>query len=87
MGRNFILSTAVNQLEMWQAETFELETIGGELGWTASLGFTSLRVFLHDLLWQQDAEGFLDRIDGLLAVCERITSPWADRRPAGAPPQ
>ncbi len=26
-GCNFIPSTAINQLEMWQAETFDLETI------------------------------------------------------------
>jgi hypothetical protein len=32
-------STAVNTTEMWQAETFDLETIVRELGWTGEIGF------------------------------------------------
>ncbi|GAJ14641.1 unnamed protein product, partial [marine sediment metagenome] len=32
-GCNFNPSTAINQLEMWQAESFDLETIDRELGW------------------------------------------------------
>ena len=34
IGCNFVPSTAVNQLEMWQAGTFDLPTIERELGWT-----------------------------------------------------
>lgn len=69
-GCNFIPSTAVNQLEMWQAETFDLPTIDRELGWAQELGFTSVRVFLHDLLWQ-DSKGFLNRLDEFLSVADR----------------
>ncbi len=57
VGANFTPSTASNQLEMWQAETFDPATIDRELGWLAALGMNSMRVFLHDLLWQQDAKG------------------------------
>jgi len=71
VGCNFIPSTAVNQLEMWQAETFDGETIERELGWAADLGFNVVRVYLHDLLWEQDQQGFLDRIDAFLALAER----------------
>lgn len=71
VGCNFIPSTAVNQLEMWQADTFDPATIDRELGWAESLGFNSVRVFLHDQLWQQDAEGFLDRVDKFLAIADR----------------
>ena len=70
-GCNFIPSTASNQLEMWQAETFDLETIERELGWAESLGFNSIRVFLHNLPWQQDATGFLTRIEQFVAVSDR----------------
>lgn len=66
VGCNFIPSTAVNQLEMWQADTWDPATIDRELGWAADLGFTSVRVFLHDLLWQQDKRGFLKRMDQFL---------------------
>lgn len=68
VGCNFIPSTAVNQLEMWQAATFDLPTIDRELGWAASLGFNTVRVYLHDLLWEDDAPGLLARLDAYLDV-------------------
>lgn len=71
VGCNFTPAYAINQLEMWQPETFDLEAIDRELGWAEELGFTSIRVFLHHLLWEQDAHGFLDRIDQFLAVADR----------------
>src|SRR4051794_21156548 len=71
VGCNFAPSTAINQLEMWQPETFDLKTIDRELGWAESLGFTSVRVFLHHLLWEQDPEGFTNRIDQFLKVADK----------------
>ena len=50
VGANFTPSTASNQLEMWQAETFDPETIARELGWASAIGMNSMRVFLHDLV-------------------------------------
>ena len=71
VGCNFIPSTAINQLEMWQAETFDPKTINRELGWAHDLGFTSVRVFLHDLPWKQDAKGFSERIDQFLEIADK----------------
>ncbi len=71
VGCNYIPSTAINQLEMWQADTFDPATIDRELGWAESLGFNSVRVFLHDKLWEQDSAGFLDRIDKFLAIADK----------------
>jgi len=71
VGCNFAPSTAVNQLEMWQADTFDPDTMDRELGWAAGLGFNLLRVFLHDLLWADDAVGFRDRIDRFLGIAGR----------------
>lgn len=68
VGCNFIPSTAINQLEMWQRETFDAETVDRELGWAAGLGFNSVRVFLHDMLWHSDAAGFAARIDAFLGI-------------------
>ena len=31
----------------------------------------AMRVFLHDLLWQQDKEGFKSRIDRFLGIAEK----------------
>jgi hypothetical protein len=71
VGCNFTPSTALNQLEMWQANTFDPSTIDRELGWAEGLGFTSIRVFLHNLLWQQDARGLLKRMDQFLAIAHK----------------
>jgi hypothetical protein len=68
VGCNFIPSTASNQLELWQAETFDPQTIERELGLARSIGFNTVRVYLHDLLWQQDTEAFLARVDRFLAI-------------------
>ncbi len=70
VGANFAPSTAVNQLEMWNADTFDEATIARELGWAADLGFNTMRVFLHDLLWEDDSKGFLDRIDRFLTIAD-----------------
>ena len=71
VGANFTPSTASNQLEFWQAATFDPVTIERELGWAANLGMTSMRIFLHDLCWEQDAAGFLARIDRVLTIAAR----------------
>ncbi len=66
VGCNFTPSTASNQLELWQAATFDPATIDRELGWAAGIGMNSIRLFLHDLLWEVDGERFLDRVDHVL---------------------
>ncbi|MBX3414949.1 MAG: endo-1,4-beta-xylanase [Pirellulales bacterium] len=71
VGCNYIPRSAINQLEMWQAESFDPRTIEQELGWAQELGFNSVRVFLHDQLWQQDAEGFCQRLDQFLEIAAR----------------
>ncbi len=71
VGSNFIPSNAINELEMWQADTYDPAQIEKELGWAEGLGMKTMRVFLHDLLWQQDAAGFTKRIDTFLAISSR----------------
>jgi hypothetical protein len=70
LGCNYIPRTAVNTLEMWQAETFDPGTIDQELGWAEDLGFNSVRVFLHYLLWERDPGGFLKRLERFLAIAD-----------------
>ncbi|MFZ9046951.1 MAG: cellulase family glycosylhydrolase [Cyclobacteriaceae bacterium] len=70
-GTNFSPSTAINQLEMWQAESFDIETIERELKWSSELGFNLHRVFLHNLVWQQNSEEFLNRIDQFLSLADK----------------
>ncbi len=71
VGCNFAPSTAINQLEMWQADTWDPATIDRELGWAQDLGFTSVRVFLHDMVWREDRHGFLQRMEQFLKLADR----------------
>ncbi len=71
VGANYIPATAINELEMWQAGSFDPKRIDLELGWAESLGMNTMRVFLHDLLWQQDPEGFKNRIGQFLEICRK----------------
>jgi hypothetical protein len=70
-GANFTPSTAINQLEFWQAETFDPETIDRELGWAEGIGFNCMRVYLHHLAWQVDREGFKKRLDQYLTIADK----------------
>jgi hypothetical protein len=71
VGSNYINADAINQLEMWQATTFDPAEIDRELGWAQAMGMTTMRVFLHDLLWQQNPGGFKKRIDTFLDIAAR----------------
>ncbi len=71
VGANFLPSTAINELEMWQAATFDTATIDRELKWASSIGMNTMRVFLHDLAWQQDPAGFKKRIEIFLRIASR----------------
>lgn len=71
VGCNYIPHNAINQLEMWQADTFDPFLIDKELSWAAALGFNTVRVFLHHLLWEQDPSGFLQRIDQFLSIAHK----------------
>src|SRR5262245_33935914 len=71
VGSNYIPTDAINQLEMWQAETFNPAQIDKELGWAQGIGMNTMRVFLHDKLWEQDAAGFKKRIDQFLGIAAR----------------
>ncbi|MFD2148049.1 1,4-beta-xylanase [Mucilaginibacter antarcticus] len=70
-GANFTPSNAINQLEMWQADTFDPTTIDRELGYAESIGFNTMRVFLHSLAYTQDPKGFKSRVSQYLAIADK----------------
>ncbi|MDZ4694030.1 MAG: hypothetical protein SGI86_02715, partial [Deltaproteobacteria bacterium] len=95
VGANFIPSTAINQLEMWQAETFDPTTIDRELEFARGIGMNTMRVFLHNLPWEQDAVGFKKRIEQYLGIADRhhirtmfvfFDSCWNDNPKSGVQP-
>ncbi|HEX4066507.1 MAG TPA: 1,4-beta-xylanase [Acidobacteriaceae bacterium] len=71
VGANFLPSDAINELEMWQAESFDPVTIDRELGWAEGIGMNTMRVFLHNLVWEQDPQGFDHRVDVFLTIAAR----------------
>tara|TARA_R110002050_G_scaffold261556_1_gene401560 strand:+ start:9754 stop:10935 length:1182 start_codon:yes stop_codon:yes gene_type:complete len=71
VGANFNPSTSINQLEMWQEETFDTATIDKELGWAASIGMNSMRVYLHDLLHKDNPEIFFNNINSYLEIADK----------------
>lgn len=70
-GANFNPSTAINQLEMWQKDTFDPETIDRELGYAEGIGFNTMRVYLHSLAYKADPEGFKKRVDTYLGIADK----------------
>ena len=71
LGTNFNPSSSINQLEFWQEDTYDPETIDRELKWSADLGMNLHRVYLHNLLWEQDSIGFLNRLENYLGLAKK----------------
>ncbi len=71
VGSNYTPASAINQLEMWQAATWDPKRIDDELALAQGIGMNTMRVFLHDQLWQQDSEGFKRRIGEFLTIAHR----------------
>jgi hypothetical protein len=68
LGANYVTSNAVNQLEMFQADTFDPHRIAGELSVAKGIGMNTMRVFLHDQLWAADREGFSRRLSQFVSI-------------------
>lgn len=71
VGTNFITSNAINQIEMFAPGTYDARRIDSELGACRLLGFNTVRVFLHDLLWAQDRAGFQSRLAQFVGIAAR----------------
>jgi hypothetical protein len=71
VGSNYVPKSAINQLEMWQEATFDPVEIDTEFAWAEAMGMNTMRVFLHDLPWQQDPKGFQARINHFLVIAAR----------------
>ncbi|HEY1056203.1 MAG TPA: 1,4-beta-xylanase, partial [Emticicia sp.] len=92
VGANYIPNTAINELEMWQADTFDPATIDKELGWAEGLGMNIMRVFLHNIPYDTDKAGFISRINQFLEIADKhhikimfvlFDSCWNDNPKAG----
>ena len=70
VGCNFLPSTAVNDVEMWQPETFDEKTIDRELGWAQDLGFNTVRVFINYVVWETTAAGLKSCLNRFLGLAD-----------------
>jgi len=70
VGCNYTPYNAINQIEFWQEDTFDPETIDKELSWAEDLGFNSLRVYLHYLVWVRTPTTMKERMEEFLDICE-----------------
>jgi hypothetical protein len=71
VGCNFLPSTAVNDVEMWQKETFDPQTIDRELCWAQELGFNTVRVFVNYVVWEADATALRENLSQFLAIADK----------------
>lgn len=71
VGANYVPSDAINQLEMFQAATFNPALNDRELAAAESIGMNTMRVFLQDQLWEQDPKAFTQRLDAFLAIAAK----------------
>jgi len=78
VGFNFVTSTAVNDIEMWQADTFDPKNIDRELQIAGGLGYNTARVFINYHLWEDDAPGLKARMKQYLTIAEKhsIRTVW-----------
>lgn len=70
-GFNFLPSSAVNFIEMWNDDSFDSETIDRELGWARDVGFNSLRTNIPFTVWQDGEERLLARIEEFIDIADR----------------
>ena len=71
IGANFVPSTAINQLEMWQENSFDAATIDKELQYAQGIGFNTMRVYLHSLAYKADPKGFKKRVNNYLEIANK----------------
>ena len=68
VGANYTPASCVNQVQMWHE--FRPEVIDRELAAAQKhFALTSLRVYLHNLVYDAEKAKFLERIDRFLSIC------------------
>jgi hypothetical protein len=66
---NFIPSTSVNVIDMWQR--FDISTNDRELKWASEINMNIMRVFLHVLFYEENAEDYYLKINDFLGIADK----------------
>jgi len=69
LGSNYIPANAINELEMWQADSFDPKRIDMELGWAEAIGLNTMRVFLARFAVAAGRAGIQKAHQHILADC------------------
>ena len=70
VGANYTPAYCVNQVQMWHE--FRPDAIDLELAAAKKhFGITSLRVYLHNLVYDAEADNLLERMDKFLSICKK----------------
>ena len=71
VGCNFLPSTAINDVEMWQDETFDSDTIDRELALAKKWGMNSVRVFINYVVWEAEPEKLKSNFRQFLEIADK----------------
>ncbi|MBO5312367.1 MAG: cellulase family glycosylhydrolase [Clostridia bacterium] len=71
-GCNYMCADCVNRVDQWQALHFDeyLKTTENELKLMKELGFNSVRLILEYVVWKEEHEGFLERFERYISLCD-----------------
>ena len=70
-GVNYVPSYAVNAIEVWSDETFDIKTIERELLLLKSINMNVIRIFLNDKVHQHNPDALYSKMQQLLDLCEK----------------
>ncbi|MDR2674756.1 MAG: cellulase family glycosylhydrolase [Opitutaceae bacterium] len=93
VGCNLVPAYAVNSIDLWQRSTFNPAEIDRELGLAEGLGFNTIRIFLNDVVYQNEPVTLKRNIRTFLDLCEKhrqtaiptfFTNGGGDKQPPAA---
>lgn len=71
VGCVYMPSYGGTPVEIWGKEYFNPEVVDRELGLAEGLGFNAIRIFLCDIVWQDDPDGFMERLEETVRLADK----------------
>ena len=71
VGCVYMPSYGGTPVEIWGKEYFKPEVVDSELALAEDLGFNAIRLFLCDVVWQEDPKGFMERLEETVRLADK----------------
>ena len=71
VGCVYMPSYGGTPVEIWGKEYFKPEVVDSELALAEDLGFNAIRLFLCDVVWQEDPKGFMARLEETVRLADK----------------